>query len=54
MREPFGKLNRRVVVKPPLPSRKKWTTTQPASKFIFYRFMAGMVLFIVLAGFALG
>jgi hypothetical protein len=55
MPKPFGKRNRRVIVKPQ-PTRKRQAlgrspeTNSPAT---FYIYVAGAVLFIVFAGYAL-
>ena len=54
MPEPFGKLNRRVVVKP-LAAKKRVQTqpTQAKSSAALYFYAAGAVLFLILAGYAL-
>ena len=55
MLEPFGKRNRRVVVKP-LSTKKKRAqgqSSQSNSAATFYIYVAGAVLFVIFAGYAL-
>jgi hypothetical protein len=54
MPEPFGKLNRRAVVKP-LPNRKRVSKepVRPELNPKLYLYSAGALLFVILAGYAL-
>jgi hypothetical protein len=54
MPEPFGKRNRRDAVKPvSKPERARTRHAQPKSNPKLYLYVAGAVLFVILAGYAL-
>jgi hypothetical protein len=51
--EPFGKRNRRDAVKPvSKPERARTRPAQPKSNPKLYLYAAGVVLFVILAGYA--
>ena len=53
MSEPFGKRNRRIVTKPPLAkSRTYKAPTKSKADSRVYVYVAGFILFAVLAGYA--